>query len=135
MPFDLFAHAGKWANNLANKSKLGYVLTNPLWASVIIVAVVLLTVYWVGWTGSPSFKLIFYLFGVFIIFLVVHDGLLVEQVKENVESFNGASVVDDLNQNPVTAVAPRPAEEATQSFMKQVESQPLDADDLLKAIN
>lgn len=141
MPFDLSSHIGRWTNGFANKSALGKAISHPMWFTIIIVALCVLILYLVGWKGSPTFKLLFYLLSGVFTMVILHDSLIKEQIEELHETDAGTSVVTDITEldrsSELDNVKPRAASDAVQSYMRtNVVSQQIEnAQDLLGLVD
>lgn len=137
MSIDIASHLGQWTDHFANKSTIGKMLSSPVWLSIIIVCTMLLILYLIGWTGSPTFKLIFYMLATSFTLIIIHDGVFKAQITESNETDSATDIVQDITMSErmsnIDNVKPRDATTAAQSFMATtVERQPVDnADDLL----
>lgn len=141
MAFDLESHIGKWTNYVANKSTIGRMISSPIWFSVIMVCIIILITYVVGWSGAPTFKLVFYMLCASFGMIIIHDNLYKSQISEKYDTSSGDSMVSDIaalkNSSDIDNVRPRPAADATKSFMRtNVDSQSIEtADDLLGLVD
>lgn len=138
MPIDLFKNLQNFGSQIANRSAIGQITSNPLWMAVIITAVMLLVFYTVGISKGVTFKLIFYSLLSCILLLIVHDTMIQEQYKEKYEDQTGAELVNQI-QDTIPDLQPRSnMEKVRQSYMNNMPNptnEVISPDELLKLVN
>jgi hypothetical protein len=96
MPIDLLSAFNKTTNAIANKSIIGRILGNPLWLGFCITLTVLLILWAWGLQDSVTFKLMFYTLVAVSGLVVAHDVILVDQIKECLETKDDVNMVKDV---------------------------------------
>ena len=145
MPVDIGNHLNQYASKLALRSPLGGLFGNPIWFSMVVIAVLLLIVYLVADT-TPSVKLCLYLFGSTILLVLAHDTMVTNQLHEQYHTGSVDEIVGSINDAP-HGVVPRTADDAAASYGKTqfpIEGgssadfslpAPVSADELLSMVN
>lgn len=140
MPFETSYHLRGAIDYVANRSHLGTLLINPIWMSVMLVVVILLTLMISDWDGSLSFKLVFYLLAGVTGTILTHDSL-VERHRSEADELNSGdqivNAVNELSRGP-GELAPREPEDRPEYMVADQASayvQPLTIDQLDAAVS
>lgn len=97
MPLDINYHFNNLKNSTANKSWFGSIITSPVWASIIIVSVLLLVLYMLLDELEINAKLIFWMFISTLSVVTLHDILYDSQMKEKYESVKNIEIVNSVH--------------------------------------
>lgn len=96
MPIDILSVFNKTTSHLANKSVIGYVFGHPVWcACIVVVCIVLILQLWGD--KKKDFKFWFYLMGLMLGILITHDVIMIDQIKETMETSANTSLVNDVH--------------------------------------
>jgi hypothetical protein len=125
MPFDTSYHVRGVVDYLANRSSVGVLLMNPIWFSIVLVAILVLILMLV-WDGGPSFKLIFYMLVGVGCAVLAHDTLVEQRYIEKYETSAGEELVEGVQsydgREGDETVAPREPEERPEYLVADQQS-------------
>lgn len=134
MPFDLNSSLNKATNNIANKTFIGTILTNPILLACIATIVVIAILNYIEWPTEISGNLVFYLTVGNMLLILIHDQMYKQKIIESMETTKSVEIVKELN-NPILGgdIVPRQESEIKVEPIGNISSSG-DIDNLLASI-
>ena len=103
---------------VANRSVVGTVLMHPIWFSIVVVAIIVLTLVIIGWEGTPTFKLMFYLLAGVGCAVLTHDALIEQHQIDQNDTAAMTEIVDDIHDRATGGqIEPRSLDDMPDDFM------------------